>query len=93
MNIGTELLGPGGRLHGIATAKDLAADTLLISWIKQGDKVLPLRARRWGDAGFKPGEYVYAMITRNADVFQAGGSTHCLRFEKACLIRGTLLAA
>lgn len=55
-DIGIELLGPGGRLEGIATMAGLAADNLLMIWLKQGDKVLPARARKRGALGFKPGE-------------------------------------
>lgn len=61
--IGIELLGPGGRLDGVVTFASLAADNVLMTWLKQGDKVLPNRARRRGDVGFKPGEHVFICNT------------------------------
>ncbi|KAJ8607833.1 hypothetical protein MRB53_040026 [Persea americana] len=54
--IGTELLGPGGRLEGI-TVHEAHMEDLMVTWLKQGAKLLPCRARRWGDIGFTAGEY------------------------------------
>lgn len=55
--IGIELLGSGGRLEGLPMGTDLHTDSLLVTWLKQGVKILPARARKWGDLGFAPGEY------------------------------------
>lgn len=50
---------PDGRLHGICKVEDLSKEKLIIKWLKApGVKISPLRARRFGDLGFKPGEYV-----------------------------------
>lgn len=85
--IGIELLGTGGRLDGIATLASLAADNLLMTWLKQGDKVLPNRARRRGDLGFKPGEHVSTFKTSESMLICAvGGSIPCSPSEMASLI-------
>lgn len=65
-DIGIELLGPGGRLEGFATAADIAGDKLLTKWLRQGDKISPMRARKHGDLNFTPGQYVH-MGLRSCD--------------------------
>lgn len=56
---GTPLYESGGRLNGICRPEDLSQDKLIIKWLKApGIKLSPLVARRFGDLGFKPGEYV-----------------------------------
>ena len=55
--VGTPLYEQGGRLHGIARAEDLSKEKLLVKWLKApGVKVSPVRARKVGDLGFRPGE-------------------------------------
>ncbi|QIW96194.1 hypothetical protein AMS68_001712 [Peltaster fructicola] len=70
-DIGIELLGPGGRLDGVASIASLACDNLLITWLKQGDKVLPVRARKRGNLGFTPGEYASSHGLRYATDFRS----------------------
>ena len=58
-NITTPLYEQGGRLFGLCKPEDLNKDMLMIKWLKTpGVKLNPFVARRRGDLGFKPGEYV-----------------------------------
>lgn len=56
--LSTPLYEPGGRLNGVCKPEDVTKEKLLISWLKTpGCKLSPLVARRFGDLGFKAGEY------------------------------------
>ncbi len=48
---------PGGRLHGICRPEDTSKEKMMVRWLKeQVVSLSPMRARRSGDLGFKPGE-------------------------------------
>ena len=68
----------GGRLCGIARPEDVTNEKLLVKWLKApGLKVSPQAARRRGDLGFKPGEWVLAVLVLYGlltDRAPAGGS-------------------
>ncbi|KAK4989859.1 hypothetical protein LTR50_002906 [Elasticomyces elasticus] len=56
--LGTMLYEPGGRLHGICKPEDTSCEALLMRWLRTpGISVIPSRARRHGDLGFKPGDW------------------------------------
>lgn len=58
-NLAIPLYESGGRLHGICKPEDLNKANLIIKWLKTpGVKLSPLLARRSGDLGFQPGEWV-----------------------------------
>lgn len=80
----------GGRLHGICGPEDITMESMLVKWLKNpGVKVSPLMARRRGDLGFKPGEYVrFVLISRcdPADSKVVGGSAHCSHYRLALSI-------
>lgn len=59
--LGILLYEPGGRLHNVSRPEDLSKEKLIFKWIKSPNvKVSPVKALRFGDLGFKPGQYVFA---------------------------------
>src|ERR1700760_1321786 len=86
--LGTPLYETGGRLHGVCRPEDLSKEKLMVKWLKApGVKLSPLLARRVGDLGFKPGEYVShnPSNSTDADDQAAGGSMHCSHSKTASL--------
>lgn len=55
--LGILLYGPGGRLYDICKPEDLSKEKLIVKWIKApAVRLSPMKALRFGDLGFSPGE-------------------------------------
>ena len=56
--IGFPLYEPGGRLHDVCKPEDTSKEKLIIKWLRTPGELMlsPIKALRFGDLGFKPGE-------------------------------------
>ncbi|KAK1069858.1 hypothetical protein LTR12_006547 [Friedmanniomyces endolithicus] len=57
--MGIALYEGGGRLQGVCRPEDLSKEMLIVKWLRTpgATKLSPVKALRFGDLGFKPGEW------------------------------------
>jgi hypothetical protein len=66
--VGTDALGEGGKLEAFRGCEGMSWEEMAGKWLKEpGTQLNPLNARRRGDLGFKPGEWVLLTAPRYCD--------------------------